>query len=294
MDRDARRRPFSTPLRSPRRCRPTRPCSSSSARPTFAPSAGSPSNTTRSSSAIPIQGPGGDAAVIRLGDGPKGLALTTDCTERYCARRPARRRQAGGRGGVAQPDRRRRAAARADRQSQFRQSREAAGDGRARRLHRGHRRGGARARFSRSFRATCRSTTRRWARHSADAGDRRRRPHRRRGEGGDARLQGGGRGHPADRRRARLARPLGLARDGRGREEGAPPPVDLAAERRNGEFVASLIRERQVSAVHDLSDGGLAVALAEMAIAGGIGATIDGRAAPSTPSSSARIRAAMS
>ena len=59
-----------------------------------------------------------------------------------------------------------------------------------------------------------------------------------------------------------------------GREEGAPPPVDLIAERRNGAFVASLIREGHVSAVHDLSDGGLAVALAEMAMAGGIGATI--------------------
>jgi phosphoribosylformylglycinamidine synthase subunit PurL len=61
-----------------------------------------------------------------------------------------------------------------------------------------------------------------------------------------------------------------------GREEGAPPPVDLSAERRNGEFVAGLIAERRVSAVHDLSDGGLAVALAEMAMAGGIGATIEG------------------
>ena len=37
-----------------------------------------------------------------------------------------------------------------------------------------------------------------------------------------------------------------------GREEGAPPPVDLIAERRNGEFVASLIRAKTVSAVHDL------------------------------------------
>ena len=60
-----------------------------------------------------------------------------------------------------------------------------------------------------------------------------------------------------------------------GREEGAPPPVDLAAERRNGEFVASLIRDGKVSAVHDLSDGGLAVALAEMAMAGGIGASVE-------------------
>jgi phosphoribosylformylglycinamidine (FGAM) synthase-like enzyme len=60
-----------------------------------------------------------------------------------------------------------------------------------------------------------------------------------------------------------------------GREEGAPPPVDLAAERRNGEFVAALIRNGSVSAVHDLSDGGLAVALAEMAMAGGIGAKVE-------------------
>jgi len=60
-----------------------------------------------------------------------------------------------------------------------------------------------------------------------------------------------------------------------GRDEGAPPPVDLAVERRNGEFISSLIGDRKASAVHDLSDGGLAVALAEMAIAGRVGATID-------------------
>jgi phosphoribosylformylglycinamidine synthase subunit PurL len=60
-----------------------------------------------------------------------------------------------------------------------------------------------------------------------------------------------------------------------GREEGAPPPVDLAAERRNGEFVRGQILAGNFSAVHDISDGGLALALAEMAIAGGIGAAID-------------------
>ncbi len=59
-----------------------------------------------------------------------------------------------------------------------------------------------------------------------------------------------------------------------GREEGAPPPVDLAVERRNGEFVRSLITAGRLTACHDLSDGGLAVALAEMAMAKGIGATI--------------------
>lgn len=60
-----------------------------------------------------------------------------------------------------------------------------------------------------------------------------------------------------------------------GREEGAPPPVDLSVERRNGEFVRSLITAGRLSACHDLSDGGLAVALAEMAMAKGIGAKIE-------------------
>jgi phosphoribosylformylglycinamidine synthase subunit PurL len=64
-------------------------------------------------------------------------------------------------------------------------------------------------------------------------------------------------------------------RDICGREEGAPPPVDLAAERRNGDFVRALIGQGLASAVHDVSDGGLLVALAEMAMASGIGATLD-------------------
>jgi phosphoribosylformylglycinamidine synthase len=59
-----------------------------------------------------------------------------------------------------------------------------------------------------------------------------------------------------------------------GREDGAPPPVDLAAERRNGDFVRSVIQARLVSACHDISDGGLLVALAEMAMAGAVGATV--------------------
>jgi phosphoribosylformylglycinamidine synthase len=56
-----------------------------------------------------------------------------------------------------------------------------------------------------------------------------------------------------------------------GREEGAPPPVDLEFERRAGDFVRGLIRAGQVHAVHDLSDGGLAIAAAEMALASGVG-----------------------
>jgi len=53
-----------------------------------------------------------------------------------------------------------------------------------------------------------------------------------------------------------------------GRETGAPPPVDLAAERRNGDFVRAEIATGHVAACHDLSDGGLLTAIAEMAMAG--------------------------
>jgi phosphoribosylformylglycinamidine synthase subunit PurL len=60
-----------------------------------------------------------------------------------------------------------------------------------------------------------------------------------------------------------------------GREEGAPPPVDLAAERRNAEFVRMLIRDGLAAAVHDISDGGVLVALAEMALASRIGAVLE-------------------
>ncbi|WP_298213579.1 phosphoribosylformylglycinamidine synthase subunit PurL [Acidocella sp.] len=61
-----------------------------------------------------------------------------------------------------------------------------------------------------------------------------------------------------------------------GREEGAPPPVDLAAERRNGDFVRARILAGGVAACHDVSDGGLLVAVAEMALAGDCGVTLEG------------------
>jgi phosphoribosylformylglycinamidine synthase len=59
------------------------------------------------------------------------------------------------------------------------------------------------------------------------------------------------------------------------REEGAPPPVDLVEERENGDFVRGLILDGTATAAHDLSDGGLLVALAEMAMAAGIGVKLD-------------------
>lgn len=69
--------------------------------------------------------------------------------------------------------------------------------------------------------------------------------------------------------RAHLGQSLWL-RETLGREDGPPPPVDLRAERRAGEFVRRLIAS-DATAVHDISDGGLLVALTEMALAGGIG-----------------------
>ena len=60
-----------------------------------------------------------------------------------------------------------------------------------------------------------------------------------------------------------------------GREEGAPPPVDLERERAHGGFVRAAIAAGRLDTVHDISDGGLGVALAEMAMAGNMGASID-------------------
>ncbi|BBC72731.1 phosphoribosylformylglycinamidine synthase II [Altererythrobacter sp. B11] len=75
--------------------------------------------------------------------------------------------------------------------------------------------------------------------------------------------------------RGHLGQSLWL-REIHGREEGLPPQVDLTLEKNSGEFIRELIEAGLVSAVHDVSDGGLAVALAEMALAGGFGAEVTG------------------
>ena len=64
-------------------------------------------------------------------------------------------------------------------------------------------------------------------------------------------------------------------RDIHGREEGTAPTVDLVAERKHGEFIQSVISKRMLTACHDVSDGGLLVAVAEMALAGNIGFAFD-------------------
>jgi len=61
------------------------------------------------------------------------------------------------------------------------------------------------------------------------------------------------------------------AREIAGREDGAPPPVDLAVERANGDFIRAEIEAGRLDTCHDVSDGGLLVALTEMALAGARG-----------------------
>ena len=60
-----------------------------------------------------------------------------------------------------------------------------------------------------------------------------------------------------------------------GKDAGPPPAVDLAAERKTGDFVRAAIQAGAITACHDVSDGGIAVAVAEMALASGIGAILD-------------------
>jgi phosphoribosylformylglycinamidine (FGAM) synthase-like enzyme len=60
-----------------------------------------------------------------------------------------------------------------------------------------------------------------------------------------------------------------------GREDGAPPPVDLAVERKNGDFVRGLIPTGLVAGLHDLSDGGLLIAAADIALASKVGVTLN-------------------
>ncbi len=60
------------------------------------------------------------------------------------------------------------------------------------------------------------------------------------------------------------------------REDGQAPRVDLDLELRVANFIRQMIEEGTANAVHDVSDGGLLVALAEMALAGNLGAEIKG------------------
>ncbi|WP_408906090.1 phosphoribosylformylglycinamidine synthase subunit PurL [Nguyenibacter vanlangensis] len=73
--------------------------------------------------------------------------------------------------------------------------------------------------------------------------------------------------------RGELGQSLWL-REIHGREDGPPPALDLAAERRNGDFVRGQIEAGHVLACHDVADGGLLVTLAEMVMAGNVGCVL--------------------
>jgi phosphoribosylformylglycinamidine synthase len=223
-----------------------------------------------------VQTPGGDAAVVRIEDGPKGIALTTDVTQRYCEADPAE----GGKQAVAEAWRNLTAVGATplaltdnlnfgnpERPESMGQLVEAI----------------------RGIGEACRALDFPVVSGNVSLYN------ETQGRGILPTPAIGGVGLVADvTKTATLAfKAAGEAvllvgetegwlgqsvylRDICGREEGAPPPVDLAAERRNGDFVCKLITAGRVTAVHDLSDGGLAVALAEMAMASGIGASLSG------------------
>jgi phosphoribosylformylglycinamidine synthase len=225
-----------------------------------------------------VEGPGGDAAVIRLGDGPKGLALTTDATERYCDADPVE----GGKQAVAEAWRNLIAVGarplaltdclnfgnpeKSEAMGQLVGCIAGVGEA-ARALDFPIVSGNVSLYNETSGVGILPTPTIGGVGLVADVAKTVSPAFKR---AGDAVLLIGG-------APSWLGCSAYLATVC-GREAGAPPPVDLAAERRNGAFIASLIGDGKASAVHDLSDGGLAVVLAEMAIAGSIGATIDGSA----------------
>jgi phosphoribosylformylglycinamidine synthase len=79
--------------------------------------------------------------------------------------------------------------------------------------------------------------------------------------------------------RGHLGQSLWL-RECHGREDGPPPPVDLGTEKCAGDFIRAQIASGAITACHDVSDGGIAVTIAEMALARGIGAMIQSQDEP--------------
>ncbi len=221
-----------------------------------------------------VQPPGGDAAVVRIGDGPKGLAMCTDVTPRYCEADPVE----GGKQAVAEAWRNLSAVGarplaltdnlnfgnpeRAEGMGQFVGCLQGIGEA-ARALDFPIVSGNVSLYNETQGRGILPTPSIGGVglvedvSRTATIGFKK--------EGDTILLIGAAAGW--------LGQSLYL-REICGREEGAPPPVDLAAERRNGDFVRGLIAAGRVDAVHDVSDGGLAVSLAEMAMASGIGAEI--------------------
>ena len=219
-----------------------------------------------------VRRPGLDAAVLRLRPSLRGIAVSLDGPGARRVARPARRRGARRLRGRTQRRVRRRAAAGGHRLPQLREPREARDRLGARRGDRGH---GARVRGARHpgrLRATSRSTTRRTAARSrrrrssaawALVADVRAVPGAWRE--GDVVLLAGGDQVALDGSEYQAccsaARP-----DGRRRPTTSPRPRSSTS---------SGARRRVLSAAHDVSDGGLAVALAELALHSGIGAELE-------------------
>ena len=158
-----------------------------------------------------VQRPGGDAAVVRVNDGPKALALTVDVTPRYCEADPYE----GGKQAVAEAWRNITAVggtplAITDNLN-FGNPGKAGDHGPVRRLRARHRRGLQGARLPGRVRQRLALQRDAGPRHPADAEHRRRRRAGRLHQVGDARLQGRGRDDPADRRDAGLARAVALS-----------------------------------------------------------------------------------
>ena len=59
------------------------------------------------------------------------------------------------------------------------------------------------------------------------------------------------------------------------REEGAPPNVNLQLEKLNGNFIKRIINKKLINSCHDISDGGIAICLLEMGMASSIGFTLE-------------------
>ncbi|MEF3367334.1 phosphoribosylformylglycinamidine synthase subunit PurL [Methylocystis sp. 9N] len=221
-----------------------------------------------------VRAPGGDAAVIRIKDGPKGLALTTDVTARYCAADPYE----GGKQAVAEAWRNLTARGatplaltdnlnfgnpeRPEIMGQFVGCLQGIGEA-ARALDFPIVSGNVSLYNETQGAGILPTPAIGGVGVIADVAKAARTGFAR--EGDIILLIGESRGWLGQ---------SAYLRDICGESEGAPPPVDLAAERRNGDFVRDLILSGRVTAAHDLSDGGLAVALAEMALAGGLGAEI--------------------
>lgn len=222
-----------------------------------------------------IQAPGGDAAVVRVGDGPKGLAMCVDVTQRYCEADPLE----GGKQAVAEAWRNITAVGatplaltdnlnfgnpeRPEIMGQFVGCVRGIGEA-ARALDFPIVSGNVSLYNETQGRGILPTPSIGGVGVIADVAKAARIAFR--ADGDEIILIGETKGW--------LGQSIYL-RDICGREEGAPPPVDLAAERRNGDFIRAVIIDGRLNAVHDCSDGGLALTLAEMAMAGRKGARID-------------------